>query len=243
MAAGFKQGLLSFASPTANSLPLSQIPRTYLAPTPFAGCTRPLGTCKLLQGTKQAFTELRMQHQLACPAYVGQEVPLAAEYHDRDFEWAGHANEVAHIVDAQWAAAVASGRATSQPSSTSPHPLATNGCSNSSETGSRSKDGLTDSDSNSRISSRVLIADPSTTTATAIGREEATSRNTASTAAVAAEAAAIVAVGMPATSSSSRDATETASSSNNSQQESADLNDWERFYRAHPRARFFKERR
>lgn len=151
--------------------------------------------------------------------FVGQANPLAAEYHSTDYEWQQHAQETAPLVEAQWAGAPAAVREAAVLDAATGRPL-------------------------SAVAQFLRhLQETGGGPAAAAANGEATGQTSKSSNSIAVKvtldalqpASPATAVALP--SSGSQDSSSSSSKGN------GDDNEWEVFYRAHPAAKFFKERR
>lgn len=151
--------------------------------------------------------------------FVGQATPLAAEYHSHDYDWQQHAQQTEPLVDQQWAGAPADVRdaavldAAGRPLSAVAELLL--------KLGATTTNGFSSNvnSSGNGVGNTTHLEQPAAgATAANTGAANTTTR------------------------SSSPTTTTTSSTSNSSSQEAPE-NEWEQFYRAHPAAKFFKERR
>ncbi|KAG2498189.1 hypothetical protein HYH03_003943 [Edaphochlamys debaryana] len=158
----------------------------------------------------------------ACQGYVGQGARPAAEYHERDFDWDEHAAAVRHLVDEQ-ARRGAELRAAAAAAPAGAGPAAANGSEGSS--GGSGDDG------------EGGLAGSSTAEGSGVGpsaRQERRERRRQRREQQRLQSAAAASAAAAAASTSGQG---WASG------EVAEPEPWEAFYRAHPSARFFKERR
>jgi hypothetical protein len=164
-------------------------------------------------------------HRLSTIAngFVGQANPLAAEYHFSDYDWLEHAEETAPLVEAQWQGAPTAVRQAAvvdtagRPLSAVAELLQRLQCSGQ----------LNGSHSNGTPSA-VQPAEAAAA-AVAVGRSGST--------------ATVPAPQLPPTSLPPPAAATQSPAGSHSHPSSLDENEWEVFYRAHPAAKFFKERR
>ncbi|KAG2435841.1 hypothetical protein HXX76_007036 [Chlamydomonas incerta] len=173
---------------------------------------------------------------VACSGYVGQGARPAAEYHEHDFDWEEHAAEVRHIVEAQEAAGRAL-RAAEQASSgatswgTAGEPVAANAagaaCAAAAAGDGRSEQAAVVVAERQREDQSAPSLSKSTSASLqgAASRRNREGRQSGPGSGTSAEAAAGAAAAAAAASTS------------------YEGDRWEVFYKAHPSARFFKERR
>jgi hypothetical protein len=161
--------------------------------------------------------------------FVGQANSLAEQYHSTDFDWNEHAHQTAPLVEAQWAGAPAAVQqaatldADGKPLSAVAELLQ-----------KLQEDGLGSSSSHSIVV--TAHSQPVSSSCTPGAAAGAASSNPA--VAVEPAAAATAAGSQERSPSNSTSTSSTASSASE-----VGTNEWELFYRAHPAAKFFKERR
>jgi hypothetical protein len=150
--------------------------------------------------------------------FVGQANPLAAEYHSTDYDWQQHAQETAPLVEAQWAGAPAAVREAAVVDEATGTPLSAvaqylRHLQETGGGGAAAAVATANGPSNGHVSNNSTV------------------RVTLDAVPPPPSAAAAAAAASP-----SSDSQDSSSSSDND-------NEWEVFYRAHPAAKFFKERR
>ncbi|KAG2451183.1 hypothetical protein HYH02_003790 [Chlamydomonas schloesseri] len=181
---------------------------------------------------------------VACRGYVGQGARPAAEYHEHDFDWEEHAAEARHLVEAQEAAGRALRAAEQQAGDGVELGIAAGertaaGPSAVAASAAASADGQPPSQPQHPATATVALSErpreqqgpglPSATASSSPPSQGAASRRSKGRHAGAGNGAPVVA--------------DTAAAAANGASTSYEGDRWEQFYRAHPSARFFKERR
>lgn len=182
-----------------------------------------------------------------CRGYVGQSSPLAAEYHTCDFDWYEHAKQVAPLLAAQQGAAERAATGTSALQAAGiDHSSPASELGDTAKQPAGSSIPVNISDDMTASPAQPALALPRDTTGTTTSNF---TMHTAQHSSSCIQHAPHATTPTQPTTVSLGEAAETTASGRSSQacstsgQMNAQDNDWERFYRAHPRARFFKERR
>jgi SAM-dependent methyltransferase len=177
---------------------------------------------------------------LACPAYVGQQNPLAGEYHSKDFDWHEHAQQTAQLVEQQWAAAPAAVKQAAQICADTQLPLSA--VASFLKQLQQSRQQLGNSDDSRQAASHDGAFSPQQHAARLSVSALSCDQQQQDVASSAAHQPQQQQQLMPQRAEEAAPAAVPVLQAASCQQPGSS-NEWEVFYRAHPSARFYKERR